>query len=151
MILFYACATLISAVVGEDVLQTNILMIMFDDLRPELKAFGREHMITPNFDRLAERSVLFDHAYTQIAVCNPSRDSILTGLRPDTTGTYAFQSSYHPHALLPEMMVSAGYNTAGFGKTLHWETSDKRMYILLSPMTIAPYFKCPLFYRILEF
>lgn len=104
-------------------------MIMFDDLRPELKAYGREHMITPNFDRLAAKSVLFDHAYAQIAVCNPSRDSLLTGLRPDSTGTYAFQSSYHPHVLIPQRMVNGGYNTAGFGKTLHWESSDKRMLL----------------------
>ena len=84
-------------------------------------------MVTPNFDRLAAKSVIFDYAYAQIAVCNPSRDSMLTGLRPDTVGTYSFQTSFSPHAILPQRMVAGGYNTAGFGKTLHWEIRDKRM------------------------
>jgi hypothetical protein len=43
--------------------QSNLLMIMFDDLRPELSIYGRDHMITPNFERLAKRSVIFDYAY----------------------------------------------------------------------------------------
>jgi hypothetical protein len=58
---------------------TNLLMIMFDDLRPELSIYGRSHMITPNFERLANKSVVFDYAFCQVAVCNPSRDSMLTG------------------------------------------------------------------------
>jgi len=58
---------------------TNLLFIMFDDLRPELSIYGRHHMITPNFERLAKRSVVFDNAISQISVCNPSRDSLLTG------------------------------------------------------------------------
>ena len=52
---------------------------MFDDLRPELSVYNQHHMITPNFERLANRSVIFDKAFCQIAVCNPSRDSLLTG------------------------------------------------------------------------
>ena len=72
---------------GEGVLHpTNLLFIMFDDMRPELSIYGRDHVITPNFERLAKRSVVFDYAFAQIAVCNPSRDSMLTGLRPDTVG-----------------------------------------------------------------
>ncbi len=53
--------------------KTNLLFIMFDDLRPELSIYGRDHMITPNFERLAKRSVTFDYAFNQVAVCNPSR------------------------------------------------------------------------------
>jgi iduronate 2-sulfatase len=68
---------------------TNLLMIMFDDLRPELSIYGRDHMITPNFERLAKRSVVFDYSFCQVAVCNPSRDSLMTGLRPDSVGTYS--------------------------------------------------------------
>ena len=72
----------------------NLLFIMFDDLRPDLNCYGRNYMITPNFDRLARKSVVFDNAFAQIAVCNPSRDSLLTGLRPDTVGTYWFHESF---------------------------------------------------------
>ena len=105
-----------------------MIFIMFDDLRPELSIYGRHHMITPNFERLARRSVTFDYAFAQISVCNPSRDSLLTGLRPDTVGTYAFQSSFRPHLVLPSRFSKAGYNTAGFGKIAHWETGDKDVW-----------------------
>jgi arylsulfatase A-like enzyme len=109
-----------------DVQKTNVIFIMYDDLRTELGAYGRKHMITPNFDRLAAKSVVFDKAYCQIAVCNPSRDSMLTGLRPDTVGTYAFQSSFRPHMSLNSHIAQAGYNTAGYGKISHWEWDDKK-------------------------
>jgi iduronate 2-sulfatase len=107
---------------------TNFILIMFDDLRPELSIYGRDHMITPNFERLAARSVVFDNAYAQISVCNPSRDSLLTGLRPDTLGTYNFQSSFPPHLIMPMRFSKAGYNTAGYGKILHWDTDDKDIW-----------------------
>lgn len=108
--------------------QTNVLMIMFDDLRTELSIYNRKHMITPNFERLAARSVIFDQAYCQIAVCNPSRDSLLTGLRPDTVGTYGFQSSFRPHLVIQNYLVRSGYNTAGYGKIAHWETPDPEVW-----------------------
>ena len=60
-------------------MQTNLLFIIFDDLRTELSVYGKKHMITPNFERLAKQAVTFEHTYSQIAVCNPSRDSMLTG------------------------------------------------------------------------
>lgn len=116
-------------VVGEEGFQkTNFILIMYDDLRNELSTYGRTHMITPNFDRLAAKSLVFDKAYCQIAVCNPSRDSMLTGLRPDTVGTYAFQSSFRPHVTLNQHLIYAGYNTAGYGKVSHWEVDDKMQW-----------------------
>ena len=108
--------------------QTNLLMIMFDDLRPELSMYGRKHMITPNFERLASRSVVFDYAFSQVAVCNPSRDSLLTGLRPDTIGNYNFQHSYWGHMILPKALGRSGYNTAGVGKILHWDGANKDIW-----------------------
>jgi iduronate 2-sulfatase len=104
---------------------TNLLYIMFDDLRPELSIYGKNYMVTPNFERLAKRSVVFDVALCQISVCNPSRDSILTGLRPDTTGTYGFQHSYRPHMTWATHLVKSGYNTASYGKINHWPSDSK--------------------------
>eukprot|EP01036_Dinobryon_divergens_P057863 gene57863-77215_t len=75
---------------------------MFDDLRPELNIYGKDYMITPNFNRLAAKSVMFDHAYCQVSVCNPSRTSILTGLRPDTTASYAFEWEFRPFFTFPK-------------------------------------------------
>ena len=104
--------------------QTNLLFIMYDDLRPELSIYGKKHMITPNFERLASKSVVFENSYCQIAVCNPSRDSLLTGLRPDTLQDYGFQNSYGSNNVIPTQLIRAGYKTAGFGKVRHWDGSD---------------------------
>ena len=111
--------------------QTNLLFIMFDDLRAELSVYGKHGIITPNFERLAARSVVFDNAYCQIAVCNPSRDSLLTGLRPDTVGTYTFESSYgtyENYMILPTRLMRSGYTTAAFGKIRHWEGADENVW-----------------------
>ena len=104
--------------------QTSLLFITFDDLRVELSIYGKLGIMSPNFERLAARSVVFEHAYCQVAVCNPSRDSLLTGLRPDTVGTYGFQSTYgtyNNHMVIPTRLQRSGYHTAGFGKIRHWD------------------------------
>ena len=108
--------------------QTNLLFIMFDDLRPELSLYDRAHVISPNFERLASKSVIFDFAYAQVAVCNPSRDSILTGLRPDSVGTYNFQHSHRGHMLLPIHLARSNYNTAAIGKILHFGSNNPRIW-----------------------
>jgi iduronate 2-sulfatase len=60
----------------------NIILIMVDDLRPELGSYGKKHMITPHIDRLAKTGQLFTRAYTNFPTCGPSRASLLSGLYP---------------------------------------------------------------------
>jgi arylsulfatase A-like enzyme len=59
-----------------------VLLIVADDLRPQLAPYGR-HTHTPHLVRLAAQGVTFDRAYAQVTVCNPSRVSFMTGRRPD--------------------------------------------------------------------
>ncbi|HCN30145.1 MAG TPA: hypothetical protein DIT64_15680 [Verrucomicrobiales bacterium] len=66
----------------------NVLFIAVNDLRQEIGCYGAEHMKTPHLDQLAASGMLFERAYCQVAVCNPSRNSVLSGTRPDTTGIF---------------------------------------------------------------
>ncbi len=66
-------------------LTRNILLIVVDDLRPQMKTYGVPWMHTPNFDRLADQGVLFENAYVQQSICSPTRNSFLSGRYPDKT------------------------------------------------------------------
>ena len=67
----------------------NVLMICVDDLNDWLGCMGgHPNSITPNMDKLASKGVLFTNAHCQAPICGPSRASIMTGLRPSTTGIY---------------------------------------------------------------
>ena len=106
----------------------NVLFIMADDLRAELASYGSP-AITPNLQRLAKMSVQFDRAYCQQAVCNPSRSSMLTGLRPDTLGLYVngthFRELKPDVTTLPLWFKEHGYTTRCVGKIFHnWHTKE---------------------------
>lgn len=101
----------------------NVLFIVIDDLRKELGCYGVEEMHTPNIDRLAEKGLLFHNGYAQYPVCNPSRASFLSGLRPDELGilsnTIPFRELYPDMVSLPQLFRRNGYFTAGIGKIFH--------------------------------
>jgi iduronate 2-sulfatase len=109
--------------------QPNVLFIVADDYRPELHSYGSA-AITPNLDRLAKRSLQFQRAYCQQAVCNPSRSSFLTGKRPDSlklwnNGTH-FRELNPDVITLPQWFMQQGYNSRCVGKIFHnWHTKDK--------------------------
>ena len=101
----------------------NVLFIAVDDLRPELGCYGRTHVHSPHIDALAASGRLFKRAYCQQAVCNPSRTSVLTGMRPDSTGitgNHAHFRAQHPNIVtLPQHFKQHGYHAAAIGKISH--------------------------------
>ena len=106
----------------------NVLLIIVDDLRPQLGAYGFDIMHTPNIDRLAAEGLLFRRAYAQWPVCGPSRASLLSGLRPDTTGIYSngrrVDSSDAEVVSLPAYFRRNGYRTLSIGKVYHARNDD---------------------------
>ncbi|MCK0160546.1 sulfatase [Allomuricauda sp. F6463D] len=106
----------------------NILFIPVDDLRPDLGAYGNTIVKSPNIDALASNGVTFNRAYTQQAVCNPSRASLLTGLRPDSTQVWDLKTDFRDYlpdvVTLPQFFKNNGYYTVGTGKTFHNTLQD---------------------------
>ena len=74
--------------------QPNVLFISIDDLRPLLGCYGNTAIHTPHIDQLAERSSIFLQAYCQAPQCAPSRTSLLSGLRPETTGVFSARNPF---------------------------------------------------------
>ena len=101
----------------------NVLLIIADDLRDTLGCYGHPLAKTPNLDRLAARGVRFDRAYAQYPVCNPSRTSLLSGLRCEQTGIVGnqtfFRDSLPDLVTLPQLLRQGGWTAHSFGKILH--------------------------------
>jgi uncharacterized sulfatase len=101
----------------------NVLLIMADDLRGFGGAFARDVVKTPHLDRLAARGVRFERAYAQYPVCNPSRTSLLTGLRCEQTGIVGNQTFFREQwpdlVTFPQLLRRSGYTAHSFGKILH--------------------------------
>ena len=101
----------------------NVLFIIVEDLKNIMGCYGNPLVKTPHLDRLAQKGVIFDRAYCQYPVCNPSRSSFLTGLRPDTTQILDNVETWHTHvknhSTLPKLFKDNGYHTVGLGKIFH--------------------------------
>lgn len=101
----------------------NVLLICVDDLKPIAGCYGDQIAHTPNIDRLAQQGVLFEAAYCNQAVCSPSRNALMTGLRPQTLGIYDLPTHFRlaaPDAVtVAEHFRTHGYQTHGLGKILH--------------------------------
>lgn len=107
----------------QSAVRPNILLITVDDLKPDLGCYGNRFVKTPNIDRLAGQGTVFLNNYCQQAVCAPSRMSMFTGLRPDSTRVTDLQTDLRtvlPNALtLQEYFKNNGYETMGCGKVMH--------------------------------
>jgi iduronate 2-sulfatase len=101
----------------------NILFIAVDDLKPLLGCYGDKVIRSPNIDRLAARGVVFDRAYCNQAVCAPSRNSLMTGLRPTTLGIYDLGTNFRLASsnavTLSQYFMKHGYRAEALGKIFH--------------------------------
>jgi iduronate 2-sulfatase len=101
----------------------NVLVVCIDDLKPTLGCYGDAAARTPVIDRLAAEGVRFDAAYCNQAVCAPSRNALLTGLRPQTIGVYDLATNFRHGAAdaitLGQHFQRHGYRTEALGKVFH--------------------------------
>ncbi len=126
---------LLGACAGDPVVRLekpNVLFIAVDDLRPELGCYGSPVVQTPNIDRLAAAGVIFTRAYCQSAVCNPSRASLMTGLRPDSIRVWDLHTDFRdnvPDAVtLPQYFKQNGYHAVAIGKIYHNTIPDSQSW-----------------------
>lgn len=123
---------------GEEKRKPNILFLSIDDLRPNLGVYGDSIAITPNINQLASEGMTFRRTYSQVAVCAPSRASLMTGLRPDSTRVWHLGDKFReiaPDAVtMPQYFSKHGYYTVNLGKIFHnympdsvsWDEPDLR-------------------------
>lgn len=123
----------------------NILFISIDDLRPALGAYGDTIAVTPNLDLFAKEGMTFRQTFSQSAVCAPSRASLMTGLRPDSTRVWHLGNKFreiNPNSVtMPQFFSKNGYYTVNIGKIFHnympdsvsWDEPDLRPARYLRP------------------
>ncbi|MCF0062312.1 sulfatase [Dyadobacter chenwenxiniae] len=124
---------LVSALLGDAFAQTkpkyNVLFVAVDDMNDWVGPFGGyEGIKTPNIDKLAKKGVVFKKAYCAAPACNPSRASLLTGVRPSTSGVYHNNQPWRPvlkdAVTLPQYFTANGYDVKGAGKIFHNAFND---------------------------
>jgi iduronate 2-sulfatase len=124
LVMFALILLMVAPALGATNARLNVLFISVDDMNNDLACYGHPLVKSPNIDRLAARGVRFEHAYCQFPLCSPSRSSLMTGLRPDSTRVFNLQ--YHFRQGLPnvvtlsQMFINNGYFVARVGKIYHY-------------------------------
>ncbi|MFT7034895.1 MAG: iduronate 2-sulfatase [Cyclobacteriaceae bacterium] len=117
------CIVTVSSLMAFGQNKKNVLLILVDDLKPNLGAYGDPIAVSPNIDRLASMGTKFDLAYCNQAVCMASRYNLMLGSRSTSTGFYQFGTQFrevYPDAVtLPQHFQKAGYHTESMGKVFH--------------------------------
>ena len=110
----------------------NVLFVCVDDLGEDISPYNKlkdekdpfyQEVYTPNLERLASDSLVLAQAYNQYPFCNPSRSSLLTGRRPDTTRVYTLETHFREvggnFTTIPQYFKRNGYATFNIGKVFH--------------------------------
>ena len=143
----FRCATAVALgaplvpapVAGSAPRRPHVLFLAADDLRTDLGCYGSAEARTPHIDALARQGVVFERAYCQQAVCNPSRASLLTGRRPDTIKVWDlrrhFRETLPDVVTLPQYFKQHGYTAIGIGKLFHNESGGKPPFPFADPVS----------------
>ncbi len=127
----------------------NVLFVSIDDLRPSLGVYGDEIALSPNIDQLASEGFTLRNVFTQSAVCAPSRASLMTGIRPDSTRVWHLGDKFreiNPQTVtMPQYFSKNGYHTVNIGKIFHnympdsisWDEPDLRPAQFVKPEWIG--------------
>eukprot|EP00055_Hartaetosiga_balthica_P002088 m.2733 g.2733 ORF g.2733 m.2733 type:complete len:581 (-) comp1917_c0_seq1:235-1977(-) len=102
----------------------NVLLVIVDNMRPDLGVYAVKDIISPNMDKLAAEGTLFSRAYCALAWCAPSRNSFMTGRRPDRTKAWNFVDHFREGnginwISMPEYFKNNNYFTSAIGKVFH--------------------------------
>ena len=103
----------------------NVVFIVSDDFRPSLSMLGAKEVLTPHLEKLAQSGIIFSAAHVQFSYCAPSRNSFMSGRRPDATKVYNFNNHFRESNVgenwtaLPEHFKNNGYLVTGSGKLFH--------------------------------
>ena len=142
-LLIYSCNTPDKTKVTQQ--KPNVLFVSIDDLRPSLGVYGDTIVHSPNIDQLASEGMTFRQTFAQSAVCAPSRASLMTGLRPDSTRVWHLGDKFreiNPNTVtMPQYFSKHGYHTVNLGKIFHnympdsisWDEPDLRPSRYLKP------------------
>eukprot|EP00662_Eupelagonemidae_sp_cell21_P038113 gene38113-43643_t len=129
-----AVAALLCAAAPPAARPKGVLFIAVDDMRPSVGAYNLSLAHTPNIDRLAAGGLLFTRAYVQYALCGPSRNSFMSGRRPDTTRVWNFIDHFRQPDVgagwlsMPEYFKTHGFLTMGSGKSrFQFQLEDQRI------------------------
>ncbi len=124
LFVFVACVTVSVSAFAKETSPPNVLFIISDDLNNSVGCYDHPMVKTPNIDRLAARGVRFERAYCQFPLCGPSRNSMLTGLYPNSTGILTnsriFRQTIPRHHSLPQAFRLEGYFAGRIGKLYHY-------------------------------
>lgn len=122
------CLPFNGAINAAETKRPNVLFLISDDLNNFLGCYGDKQAKTPNIDRLAARGVLFEKSYCTFPLCGPSRNSILTGLYPNSTGILGnaqiFRQTIPNQQSMSQAFRLSGYFAGRIGKLYHYNVPN---------------------------